>query len=783
MRLVYVVLGWLAGILLAAAMPQLPAIFWLLAVTAAVFILVIGWRSPQRVFLLSLCALTLGSYRMELVPRAGTVAYLNSTPQTVQIEGLIVSEPRVRTDRVDLRVDVASAFNGQDVLDVNGLVLVSVRGQSSLSYGDHIRASGYLGLPATFDTFSYADYLARSGVFSVMQNARVEVLSHDEGSPLYAALLSSKTRAHHLIEQALPDPSSALLSGILLGDESGIDPQLADDFSAVGASHIIAISGFNMVIVSGVVMGLLGRITTQRWLAVFIGLLALGLYTLFVGASAAVVRAALMSSLLVIAPLLRRKTYVPASLAFVVLLLTIVNPLSLWDVGFQLSAAAVLGLALFAEPLQRYMDAFMVWLLPNRVEATAAKLIREPLVVTLAVQLTTLPLTILYFQKLSLVVLVVNLLIVPVQAALLIVGGVALLVAFASPMIALPLFWLDGLLLGWTIGVVRWFAAWPGANITFYIDPRLIALYFLLVVGGALLMSAKPLWVLRLTSFVRQRLVLNVVMWGGLGVVLLSGAILLSRPDGLLHIWFLDVGHSNAILVQTPGGAQMLIDGGAYPSRLLTALGDRMPFYDREIEVIVVTQPDENDIAALPAVLNRYQAGVILTNGHPIVTQVQQDMIDLAADAPVVPVTAGYEIAFDDTVRVEVLHPSQAPQTDEAFNTDSVVLRLYYGDVSFLLMGDLSAEGQASLLENGLWPAANILQVPNHAREDAINEDFLQAVQPQVALVHIDEANRWGDPGGRSLTLLADMPLYRSDVMGPLHFWSDGTTAWVSPDF
>lgn len=782
MRLIYIVFGWIAGILIAAAVPSLPALFWLLAVTMMAFVAVLAWRHRYRMLWLVLLAIALGGYRMQLVPRPGAVAYFNDSLQNVQVEGIVAAEPRFRDDRVDLRIEADSLFNGQSTFRVNGLLLATVDGRPDIAYGDRIRVSGHLATPARFDTFSYADYLARGSVFSIMQNARLEIVAHDEGAPSLTAILSLKETSRQRIDAALPDPAAALLKGILLGDESGIDVTLREDFSLAGASHVIAISGFNMVIVSGIIMQLMSQLTSRRWLAGSLGIVVLVAYTIFVGANAAVVRAALMSSLLIIAPLLRRKTYVPASLAFVVWVMTLINPLTVWDIGFQLSAAAVLGLALFADPLQTRFDRLIERMFPRGLAKVLSDTLRDPLIVTLAVQVTTLPISILYFQQVSLVMILVNLLIVPVQSALLIVGGLALIIAIVVPGIAMPLFWICGLLLGWTIGIVRLFAGWPGAAVPLYIDPRLIAGYFLIIVGGALVMSAKPLWSVRLAAFFRRKLVINALVWGGLGVLSLMIAVVISRPDGKFHLWMLDVGHSNAILMQTPSGAQILVDGGAQPSRLLTALGDRLPFYDRQLELIMMSHPDENDIGALPSVLRRYQTNAILTNGHPVVTEAQQQVIDLAGDTPIVPVSAGYMVEFADGVSIAVLHPSQPPQAGDLFNDGSLVLRVTYGELSVLLTNDVSAVGQSLLLEQGQWPVSTVMVVPNHGRVGAIDDAFVAAVSPQLALMPIDRANRWGDPDGASLAQLEGIPLYRTDENGPIHLVSDGATIWLKQE-
>lgn len=778
MRLVYLTLGWAAGLLLAAnAANNAAAPVW--AILAVLALVVVGlWWRERRWFALTLLAFTLGGLRFSLVPLTSDIAQYNNVGG-MTIEGTVNAEPDRRDDRILLRLEAETVTRAGQTLATSGAVLVYAPPISQARYGDRIRATGVLITPAEADTFSYADYLARGGVFSIMQDTAVEVLSGGHGSSLYAALLDFKARAHSLITVSLPEPAAGLLSGILLGDESGIAPEVRDAFNAAGAAHVIAISGFNMALLSGVVMGLLARFGIRRWWAVLIGISVIAVYTLLVGASAAVVRAAIMSSLLVIGAIIRRKTYVPASLALVALLLSLQNPTVIWDISFQLSFFATLGLALYAAPLSRRFDALLVRLFPRRTARMLGDFLAEPLIVSLAAQITTLPLIVVYFGRLSPVSLLVNLLIIPAQAYLLIVGLLATLTAFVLPAAAQVLFWLDLLPLAWTLGVVRLAGGLPFADAEFHADPRLIVLFYLILLGGALMQAAQPAWAPRLGRFIRARAVLTTTVFAGVGLALLMGAVGLSRPDGSLHVWLLDVGHSNAVLAQTPGGAHLLVDGGRFPSRLLTAIGDRLPFNDRAIEVLVITQPDEADLGALNAVLDRYEVGVTLYSGQPNLGETFLALQDHLSQHEVVTVSAGYALELDDGTRLEVLHPQAQPALDDSLDEHTLVTRLSYGDVSFLLTGDISREGQQTLLDAGQWPLATVMQLPKHGSARTLDEDFLQAAQPQLVVFQSDRANRMSDPDADTLALLGDTPVYRTDQGGTIHLWTDGQELWA----
>lgn len=783
MRLIYILIGWTGGIVLSASADVITTLMWLGLCGLMGIITGLMRNQPKyRIFAVALLACALGGLRYTIVPTESAIAAYNNTGG-LTIEGVIVTEPDIRDDRTQLRVRVDQVIRGAEITPSSGLVLVRAPRSIEANYGDTITATGNLITPAEFDLFSYADYLAQQGVFSIMQDTVIQVIEPNTRFSLNNALITLRRDVQHIIAQNLPEPQAGLLTGILVGNERGISPALNEDFQMVGASHIIAISGFNMVIIAGVVMGLLGQFKVDRWPRTIIGLTIIGLYTLFAGANPAVVRAAIMTGVLYVGRSLNRSTYVPASLAFVALVMSFFDPNVLWSISFQLSFFATLSLALFVDPIQRALDTLVKGLFASDSAERISSFFAEPLVVTLAALVFTLPLSVVYFGQLSLWIVPVNLLIVPVQSYLLIIGGVATMTAFVIPAVGQVLYWVNMVILSWTITIVRLFADLPSAATTIYIDGRMIWLYFGVFIAGAMVQATRPRWWLNFTKFMRHRSVTNALFFSTAAILILVFAIYRSRPDGELHVWFLDVGHSNAVLIQTPGGAQMLVDGGRFPSRLLTSIGDRIPFTDREIEVVFITHPDQFDVGALTAVLNRYEIGVAITNGQPNLGDVMTEINTQLSQYDTIVATAGYTLELSDGVRVEVLHPQTTPQLTDNMTDYVLVLRVRYGDVSFLLTSDLSEDGQTTLLEGGAWPLATVLQLPQHGTSRSLEDDFLDVVQPQVVAIQADVANTRGDPNPDILTMLPeDIPIFRTDEGGVIHFWTDGNELWAVQD-
>jgi competence protein ComEC len=271
--------------------------------------------------------------------------------------GDVIEPPEVRDYTTQVRVAVARVRVGNEWRDVHGLALVNAPREGDVRYGDRIQIYGEPTTPFASEDFSYKEYLARQNIHSVVRvYSGAKILERDLGNPFFAALYQLRDHAHATILAIFPEPAASLLAGILLGVESGIPRDLRDAFSATNTAHIVAISGFNIAIIAGMLTQFAGRLTQRG--AVFIVVAGLVAYTLLVGASASVVRAAVMGSLTVLARALKRPNDALNALAASAIGMTAWNPFFLYDIGFQLSFLATLGLILYVTPLTRTFEKF-----------------------------------------------------------------------------------------------------------------------------------------------------------------------------------------------------------------------------------------------------------------------------------------------------------------------------------------------------------------------------------------------------------------------------------------
>jgi competence protein ComEC len=763
--------AWVIGILISQA--AFAPFAWLLLTVPIAAVLVVGWGDARwaRRSAAMLVALLLGAGRLVLAqPRINEnhIAFYNDGDKVI-LEGVLDAELDVRSNQTLARLKTIQLTTADgEARNVYGHVLVTLPAYADARYGDRVVVEGSLSTPPVYETFSYKDYLAHQGIYAVFRADNYTIVASHQASMVKDIILQFKATAHQVLQRLYPEPQTALLSGILLGIDSNIPDTLEDAFNTTGTGHIVAISGFNLSIVAGGFASLSRRIFKKRG-KTFAALTGLWLYVVMVGASAAVLRAGVMSTLGVIAVHEQRKVHGPTALAAAVLVLTLLNPYTLWDVGFQLSFAATLGMVLYTRSLENALQTFLEgWLKPEH----AAALVRwssESLLVTIAAQLVTVGVTVSAFQRLSLVSLLTNLLILPVQLYIMLFGGVSLLVGLVFVPMAQLIAWIAWLFLAYTTTVVELLARLPNAAIA-------LGRVTLPVIWAYYAGMTAVTWWLRSTDAERQRVVKWVKALNPTVVITLlaiAGLIVLASiatPDGRLHVTFLDVGAGEAVLIETPRGRQVLVDGGEDSARTLAQVGRQLPFWDRSLDMIVLTSPDKERLAGLVAVLKRYQVGIVVTGAETssgtYYAEWERLLMERDQDESTVltiVANAGNRWALEEDVLLDVLWPPAEEQ-------GSLVLQVTYGSTRLLLPGDATTLVEEALVtQYGQQLRSTVLLIPRHGASTAATPAFLQAVNPELVVVTGDKA-----VSPYVLARLGDLPLYRTSKHGSIECIMNG---------
>lgn len=430
---------------------------WSLSLSTAVWILFLGmllallWRRYKAsIFLLvSVClvACSLGLLRMEVAAsQFGNSTLEDSLNERVSLTGVVVAEPDQREKTKQFYVEV-----GEDKL------LVSTDRLTSLSYGDQVVVNGVLKKPESFTTdlgrtFDYPGYLKARGVEYQISFAEVVVADSGMGSWIMSTLLTVKAQFIDSLEQVIPEPAVSLGKGLLLGVKSALGADIEDDFRRTGIIHIVVLSGYNVMLVVAFILFCFSYVMSLRW-RLLSGIVAITAFALLVGISATVVRASIMASLLLLAQLIGRQYHVLRALCFAGVVMLISNPyLLLYDVGFQLSFMATLGLVLFTPQFESMV-----------VERGKALGWRVFMLATIATQIAVLPLLMYHIGEVSLIALLVNLLILPIVPIAMLLTFLTGMVGFVSAAFASVVGYIATLTLKYILVIADQFAALPFA--------------------------------------------------------------------------------------------------------------------------------------------------------------------------------------------------------------------------------------------------------------------------------------------------------------------------------
>jgi competence protein ComEC len=667
--------------------------------------------------------------------------------------------------------------------DARPQVAATLPAYPAVRTGSTVEVAGRLE-PAPDDD-PYGEYLRRTGAAGTLQARRLTIIAPEAGLTLQGA----RDASGDALQAALPEPEAGLAAGILVGLRERVDRQLAADFATAGASHVVAISGWNIAIVGGLIAALL-RGRPRRIVALAVGATILA-YVVAAGASPSVVRAAVMAGVVLTARESGRAGRAAPALALAAALMLFAEPEMIGDAGFRLSVAATAGLLAWATPLGRWIGT----LGGGRVPGWLA----ESLGVSLAAQAATLPDVLVTFGRLSIVAPVVNLLVVPLVPAamaagvLAMGGGAAVMLGvpgFVATVVGLP----GWLILHVIVAVIRLAAGIPFAAVA--IPPELAPVVGVVAAIGVL---CAPVAIRRLRARRRRRgatrrprpgapsatgpprrdarlsRLERSTLAAALVVIAVSTLAIGDVARREARLVMLDVGQGDGILVEGGDGSRMLVDGGPDPERLLIQLDGRIPPWDRRIDVLVLTHPHEDHVAGLVRVLERYRVGRVFEPGmrgpgpgwQAWDAELRRDRLPRGT------LSAGARLRLG-SVRLTVLWPepgvSATPAaTGRGINDVSIVMLGEVNGRTFLLTGDAEDDVDPALLARGL-PHLDVLKVAHHGSATATTEAFLGATRPTVALISVGAHNDYGHPAPATLGRLRDVGarVYRTD--------RDGTT-------
>lgn len=805
MTLIYISIAWVLGTYLGSKIYLPPVLFSLGIVPFCLLPLLAKYK--KYLLLIGFCLLALlgGNLRFQTNLHQTDEHHLQfyNDRGIIEISGMVCTEPERKGNSCAFQFTATELQANGETRKVTGKALIFSSRYSEYHYGDILKITGEPKTPPELDNFDYKSYLLQKDIYSLIYYPKIEVLASDGGFKLLSWLYSLRNYLSYNLSQVLPEPQASLAQAILLGLRADMPQSLRNSINHTGTAHLLAISGLHLSIVVGITISLgiwfCGR---RHYIYIWLALLTIWLYAIITAMRPPIVRGAIMGSLFLAAEYLGRPHSATTALAFAAAVMTGINPHILWDASFQLSFLAMTGLVVLAP---RFQTAGRERLTPkanqNRVVSSLINFVIDSLAVTLAAILATCPVIAYHFGIIPLVSLPTTFFALPALPGIIFTSGLVSIVGPMIPVLSQLLGWIAWVFLSYFIFIIHAYDAIPFSHSEL---PQVhfwqVFVYYLSL--GALLSAiryrtqiadiTRRLFV-KLRDYVSQasKLPLKALAkW--LAICLLVGNAIVwtaasSIPDDKLHVSILDVGQGDAILIQTPSRQNILIDGGPTPEAIKLQLGKRMPFWERTIHLMVLTQPQADHLTGLIEVLQRYETLCVMESNTSSDTVAYQEWLRIlhAKNIKREIIHAGQEIDLGDNIKLEVIHPplSWLQNTPDNINDNCIVLRLSWNRVSFLFTADISKETEWYLISQRKNLRSTVLKVAHHGSKTATSTEFLSVVNPKVAVISAGSDNKFGQPHHEVLERLTNQMgserVFLTSQHGTIDLTSDGYHLWI----
>lgn len=684
--------------------------------------------------------------------------------KAADFECLIIDNPVEKGDYLQYTARCISVVYGEKYYNFREKVFLRVKAESALEFGNLIALKGECSEisgkrnPGDFD---YRLYYRSKGISRVIKADSISLLKKDSAGVFASLLYLSREKVKNTIYEALPAEQAAILVGIITGDKAGIDEDTRNAYMRTGLSHILSVSGLHVgFLMLLLTYALVSFKLEMRFNGVII-ILAITYYVLLIGAPLPSVRALIMLAVLMIGKAVGRNYDLLASVSFAGMVMLVFNPMAVHDPGFMISFGAMYSIALLHPHFYS-----MLRFIPAVFRSAAA--------LSLAVWFGLAPVLAHYFNYISVISIIINIIAVPLSAGITIAGFMGVFAGIVSKTLALYIFSVDYYLISLLTYIIHTASELPMAG--FYIPRLPIYIHILFYAGIGMGLAFYR------TAYIR------IYFRKYASAYLLAVIITLSAynlPSRYLRMVFFDVGQGDSCCIITPQKKAVLVDGGGssrnggyyYDVGGKITLPALLHQGIWRIDTVIVSHLHDDHMEGLLTVLEVYPVKNLIlpkaSAGPGSISKNSGALLEVCRrkGIKIYRLGKGDHISLGGGVRMDFLLPGEETKADE--NENSLVGMLAFEDFRALLTGDIGkgteAELPAGLIRSG------VLKVPHHGSSRSSSEAFLERVKPRVSVISVGR-NNFGHPSPEALERLNDSgsKVYRTDETGAVTITTDG---------
>ncbi len=679
--------------------------------------------------------------------------------EKVVIKGYIDSAPAIKGARISYIIRTEEIFikeNKEKLKSINGKVRLSkLKGdkENLLEYGREVTVSGKLNLPKGSTNpggFDFRGFLSQSGVSATIfaQDRNINLGKDIRGNAFVKAGLFLRERIVRVIDKSLPSQQAGLLNGMLIGYREGLSEEVQKVFSDSGLTHIMAVSGANVAFIVFPLVFVFKKLRLKRKVANIIIINILLLFTFVTGFEPSVLRAVIMAIVILIGQVIEREAEVFTSLAFAAMLMLLYNPSTLFNIGFQLSFVATISLVLFYSNIKEKLNF-----------KYAPEFITDVLAGTLAAQLGVIPITVFYFNKLSVVSVLSNLIVAPMVEFITILGSIMAVLGQIHIVFSKLIGLVNSVLLSFVLLISDVTAGFPFAVFS-VTTPSLIlvVIYYIVVI---FLFWYKPKYKVKL-KFKHYSIAVALL------IIYIATVNLI--PKGL-EVVFLDVGQGDSAFIRTSSGKTVLIDAGGENMGESVVIPFLLDYGVERLDLVIGTHGHDDHILGLLPVLKDIKVFNLVI---PDIEHKDEyaNLLQLAEKKGVKIESCGKgdEIRLDDKTYLTVMHPDKENFINKSpLNNNSLVLKLQYKKVAILFAGDIEKEAESLLLEGKADINTDFLKIAHHGSSTSSTLDFIESARPYAGVISVGN-NNFGHPSKDIIDLFSseNIEIFRTDQDGAI---------------